>query len=344
MKLVVTVDTEEDNWDRYSTHENQVENIERIVPLQRLFDELDVKPTYLVTYPVATNARSVKILGKIMEEGKCEIGMHCHPWNTPPFDGKPFIRKQDTVLCNLSETLVYQKMSTLHESISRNFGVAPVSFRAGRWGLGPVVVRSLLRLGYRFDSSVTPFVNWQDCHGPDFSKLKPDLFRFGWDCCFGRENRKLLEIPVTIGFLQLNFPISKELMRAADSKWGRKLKLYAILSRLGVLNRVWLSPELSDVESMIKLAWRMRRNNCPYLNMTFHSTSLLGGNNSFVKINEEKNFFKKIKDFLLFCRNSGCTSLSLSEFGEDVASLGGCVSAESSIFSSCRRVERQKEM
>lgn len=83
MKLIITIDTEEDNWSRYSATDNPVENIERIVPLQQLFDEFGVRPTYLVDYPVATNPKSVSVFKRILEEGKYEIGMHCHPWNTP---------------------------------------------------------------------------------------------------------------------------------------------------------------------------------------------------------------------------------------------------------------------
>ena len=65
-KLVVTIDTEEDSWNPYSAEENTVKNVERIIPLQKLFDEYGVTPTYMVTYPVATNPRSVAILKRIL--------------------------------------------------------------------------------------------------------------------------------------------------------------------------------------------------------------------------------------------------------------------------------------
>ena len=131
-KLILTVDTEEDNWDRYSTTDNPVKNIEKIVSLQKMFDQFGIKPTYLITYPVATNPRSITILKKILKEGKCEIGMHCHPWNTPPFEEE--INDINSMLCNLSEELVHKKLTTFHQAIGENFDIVPVSFRSGRWG------------------------------------------------------------------------------------------------------------------------------------------------------------------------------------------------------------------
>ena len=67
MFLVITIDAEEDNWSRYSATDNPVSNIERLIPLQQLFDEFGIRPTYLVSYPVATNPRSVEILKTILK-------------------------------------------------------------------------------------------------------------------------------------------------------------------------------------------------------------------------------------------------------------------------------------
>jgi len=61
MKLVVTIDTEEDNWGDYSPNGYTLENITYIPELQDLFDEYRVLPTYLVTYSVATDPQSSTI-------------------------------------------------------------------------------------------------------------------------------------------------------------------------------------------------------------------------------------------------------------------------------------------
>jgi hypothetical protein len=316
MKLIVTIDTEEDNWASYSTTDNPVENIERIIPLQKLFDEFGVMPTYLISYPVATNLKSVTILKRILEEGKCEIGMHCHPWNTPPFNENKEICEYDTMLCNLPEELQYLKLKFLHEVICNNFGIVPVSFRAGRWGGGPAAARSISRLGYRVDSSVLSYVNWESYHGPDFSSCGPEPFRFYPDDILYKDNKgSLLQVPATVGFLQKNFKVCEWLMKKADTRNCRKFHLTGILSRIGLLNKVWLCPEFADTESMISLTRRMQENNYPCLNMHFHSTSLLAGLSPFVStVKAEEQFLQKIRVFLRYTRAAGIEPLTLAHF------------------------------
>ena len=316
MKLIITIDTEEDNWDRYSATDNPVSNIDRIPALQSLFDEFGVRPTYLVTYPVAANPRSVEILKRILDEGKCEIGTHCHPWNTPPFDEKCAITEWDTMLCNLPEEIVHQKLTVLHDTICKNFEIVPVSFRSGRFGFSPAVADSLCRLGYLADTSVTPFINWQSSHGPDYFNFGPEPFRFG-PAGLSRNNKKgpLLEVPVTIGFHQTNFHLCRFLIRATGHRLSARINLRGILFCLRLLNQFWLSPEVADADAMIRLARRMEKNKYPALNLTFHSTSLKNGLSPFVKSHADENqFFDKIRSFLDHARNAGWESVTLAEF------------------------------
>jgi hypothetical protein len=170
MYLIITIDTEEDNWGDYSPTGHALENIERIPDLQQLLNEFNVKPTYLITYPVATDERAISILKGILDEGKCEIGSHCHPWNTPPFE--EVNNKKNSMLCNLPIDLQFNKISFLHQTIQNNFGITPISFRAGRWGFNQEVAKNLFRLGYQIDTSITPFVDWADFHGPAFSRIR----------------------------------------------------------------------------------------------------------------------------------------------------------------------------
>lgn len=91
MKLVGTVDVEEDQWGitlpRYAT----ALNVRRLPTLQKLLHEFGSIPTYLLTYPVANDPRAVAILQEILDGGGCEIGMHCHPWTTPPYGLMPLL-------------------------------------------------------------------------------------------------------------------------------------------------------------------------------------------------------------------------------------------------------------
>jgi hypothetical protein len=313
MYLIITIDTEEDNWGGYSLTDYTVENIEKIPYLQDLFNEFDVKPTYLITYPVATDKRAVSILKRILDEGKCEIGTHCHPWNTPPFEEEN--TKRNSMLCNLSVGLQYKKMMLLHYTIKKNFGIEPVSFRAGRWGYSQDIARNLYRLGYRIDTSITPFMDWTDYYGPDFSDVFPQPFRFSLEDIFKESpNGYLIEIPITVGFLQQNFRLSNRILKILEMKTIKKLGLAGVLYRLNLLNRVWLSPEFSDTNEMIKLTQVMMKKNYKLINMTFHSSSLEAGLSQFVKTKDDKKqFFQRLREFLAFTRDAGIESIRLSE-------------------------------
>ena len=315
MKLIITIDTEEDNWNRYSATDNPVTNIERIPALQRLFDDFEIRPTYMVTYPVATYPRSVEILKEILEQGKCEIGAHCHPWNTPPFDDKAVIIERDTMLCNLPEAVVHEKLSTLHHAISENFRVVPVSFRAGRWGFGPAVARSLCRLGYKVDTSVTAFTDWSKWHGVDYRDLGPRPYRFSSENILQEVNSgELLQMPASVGFLQKNYNRCNMVLKFLDFSFVRKCKIRGLLHRLKILNKVELSPEMSTSQNMIALANRMQGLGFVYLNMFFHSTSLVPGMSPFVKNREDEiNFFKRLEAFFSFTCKAGIESITLSQ-------------------------------
>lgn len=86
MYFTVTIDTEEDNWGEYDRESYSIENIRRIPRLQQIFDDRGVRPTYLITHPVASSRLGVDTLAHLQDEGRCEVGTHPHPWNTPPLE------------------------------------------------------------------------------------------------------------------------------------------------------------------------------------------------------------------------------------------------------------------
>lgn len=314
MKYVITIDTEEDNWSNYSSTKNSTENIRRIDSLQEIFNRNNVKPTYLISYPVATNPNSIFILRKILEKNNCEIGMHCHPWNTPPFEEE--INTCNSMLCNLPSSLVLKKLTTLYEVIEKNFRVSPVSFRAGRLGFSSSVANALCKLGFQVDSSVSPYTDWREYGGPDFSDFPLYPYKFNPDnlktpCSDG----VLLELPVTIGFLQSNFTRCQKLSRFLEGYYGKKLRLKGILNKLRLLNKIWLSPETSSASDMIKLAQRLQRLNYSFLNLSFHSTSLMAGLGPFVRCkSDEKIFLDKIEKFLQYTAKNNMQSTTLSHY------------------------------
>jgi len=313
VKLVVTIDTEEDNWGSFSLTRYTFENIARIPGLQEMFDSFNVTPTYLLTYPVATDEKAVSILKAISDADKCEIGAHCHPWNTPPFEEEKNAR--NSMLCNLPADLQYAKLKYLQETIREHFGVDPISFRSGRFGYNTTVARNLHRLGYKIDTSITPYTNWTRSHGTDFTRLSPRPFRFARDNAFEEcAGGDLIEVPVTVGFLQRDFSRSNYIFEAVTRSPINKLRLTGLLCRLRLVNKVWLSPEVSASRTMIRLAQTMSRNGYPILNLVFHSPGLKAGLTPFTRTEaEEKRFLQRLQEFLVFGRDAGFEPIRLSE-------------------------------
>jgi len=313
MYLVITIDTEEDNWGEYSPKGSTVENILKVPQLQDLFDKFTVKPTYLVTYPVAKDNKAVSILKGILDKGNCEIGTHCHPWNTPPF--KEVRSKRNSMLCNLQNDLQFHKIEVLHNTITDNFGIEPVSFRAGRWAYSEEVGRNIHKLGYKIDTSITPYTNWADNFGPNYLDYSPSPFRY--HPMNTREKSSagyILEIPATIGFLQTNYKMISSIQKIMRQKYFRYLKLIGLAEKLNIMNKVWLCPEFSDSRTMIKLAKTMDQNKFPLINMVFHSSALKAGITPYVKTeSDQKSFLRNISEFLVFSKNEGIESITLSE-------------------------------
>ena len=85
MHLLVGIDTEGDNqWDAAARAHQTFENIYALPRLHALFARHGVRPTYVITYPVASDPRSADVLRELLAGGDCEIGAHHHAWETPP--------------------------------------------------------------------------------------------------------------------------------------------------------------------------------------------------------------------------------------------------------------------
>lgn len=313
VKVFITIDTEEDNWGSFTDPIGSVDNVLALPRLQELFNKYGAVPTYLINYPVASQQRSIDVLSTFLSEGVCEIGTHCHPWNTPPIE--EVINDRNSMMCNLDYALLIKKMRHLHKTIEDNFQVKPVSFRAGRWALSEDVARCLSELGYLVDTSMTPFVDWSSIQGPNFrhSSTRPFYFKAN-DLSESDDMGDLLEMPPTIGFYQPNFQLCDYLMNRIEESWLSRLRLLGVLDRLNLLNFHWLSPEMSSGKEMVKLSKAFIKSGHQFLNMSFHSTSLLPGKSPFVGDEAELDLFlDNIEFFLQYVEKSGFDFLPLSK-------------------------------
>lgn len=316
--VTVSIDTEEDDWGSYRRDGTSAANIECLIELQDLFDRWGARPTYLVNRAPLVAQRAVEILGSVAAREGVEIGAHCHPWNTPPFvDDSGPVR---TMMCTYTAEENRAKLREVKRCLAQELDVVPRSFRAGRWGLGPTVAGPLAAEGFTVDCSVSPFINWSEESGPDYSSAPHLPYRFEPDRpLVPRSDGSMVQLPTTIGFVRGDSRRGAALRRRLEKSWLRRLKVVGLLDRAGLLARRWLSPETSSGETMVRLSAACVRSGQPFLQLTFHSCTLLPGATPFVRDeHDRKRFLASIDRVLGFWAESGFRFRTLAEAGEEM--------------------------
>jgi hypothetical protein len=292
-QLVVVIDTEEEfdwNAEPDSTADG-VSAMAHIDRAQTIFNEYGIKPCYVIDYPVASQPQGYGLLKQFAEKGQCEIGAHLHPWVNPPIEET--LSRPNTYPGNLPEALERQKLRVLRDKIQENFGVAPIAYKAGRYGFGPNTTNILQELGFNIDLSVCPPLDSRADGGPDYRRFDAHPFWFG-----GREN-PILELPCTGGFIGWASAAAIPLFEAAQAL--RKFKAAGILSRLGAVDRLMLSPEGFSPAEHIKLTRALYKQGVRTFTWSFHSPSVVPGNTTYVQDDAQlRQFLDSFRRFFDF--------------------------------------------
>lgn len=296
--LIVSLDTEEDNWSRSRT-DVTVENIGELRRQARFFESLGVRPTYFTSYHVATDTCAAAVMRDIGGEGRAEIGAHLHPWNTPPLT-EAFVPRNSMVK-NLPADLQRAKIRTLTEAMQQAFGQRPTAFRAGRYGIGPDTVAALVSCGYRVDSSISPFVSLEAVDdGPTFVGAPIVPYRLGSD----RDVRTpvpdgpIVEVPLSYGFSRGPFSVFEPVQRLLEAA-PPSLHLPGIAVRTGLVRRLSLSPEFQSVAQMLTLSARLLEHGARHLHISWHTPSLKPGLSPFTRTTADvERLFATIEGYL----------------------------------------------
>jgi hypothetical protein len=272
-QLVVIVDTEEEfDWSKpFSRDAVAVTSIAAQSDIHPLFDRWGIVPTYLVDWPVATTPASVAVLRGLMEAGKCEIGTHLHPWVNPPYD--EVVSRANSYAGNLPRELERRKLTALTEAISASFGAAPKVYRAGRYGFGPNTAALLEELGYQVDASIVPHTSFAADGGPDFRGRPDRPHRLG----------TLLELPLSAGFVGRLAGQGPALYPVLADPRLRPARLPGIASRLGLLERIRLTPEGVGLADLKRLTRAMVQRGHRVFSFCYHSPSLAVGHTPYVR-------------------------------------------------------------
>jgi peptidoglycan/xylan/chitin deacetylase (PgdA/CDA1 family) len=311
MHLLVGIDTEGDNqWDAAARANQTFENIYALPRLHALFARHRVRPTYVVTHPVASDPRSAEILRALLGGGDCEIGAHHHAWETPPCT--PDDVRRHPYASSLPREQFEAQLESLTRAIEAAVGRRPVSYRSGRFGFAAEHVAGLERLGYRVESSVAPLFYESHKGGPEFVSAPLTPYFLAYDSAVTAGASNVLEIPVSAG---LNRRLPRALQYAyARAPWPYTTK--RVLRALRLLRMRWLRPSYSTLEDMCALARDLARANEPVLNVLFHSSEAIPGGSPYNRTQAELDAFcDRLERFFRFATETlGAMPATLSEF------------------------------
>jgi hypothetical protein len=268
--ILIGIDTEaDDQWSERGRTHLSVTNARCLPNLQALFDSLGVRPTYLVSYEMATEDLSRGVLKDLERSGRCEIGAHLHPWSTPPFRGDE--SQGHRFPHQLPDDLLKSQLEALTDVIEKEIGVRPLTYRAGRWGLDGRTLRLLEALGYTSDTSVDPLLNERRKGGPFFGGAPTEPYHPDYEDVRRPGPARILEIPVSSA-------TRPHLPKALEALYARlpPIPYRGALKRLGI-HPVWLRPSYTSLPEMKALASHLVSRGVSCLNIPFHSSELLPG-------------------------------------------------------------------
>jgi hypothetical protein len=266
------IDTEEDfDWGApFSRCGFGLESVANLAVCQSYFEDAGVQPLYLVDYPIVQSDLAVEILGPSAAEGKCDIGVQLHPWVSPPFEED--ISRLNSFAGNLPLALEQAKIIGLRDAIMERFRVTPVTYRAGRYGLGPNSIGLIEAAGLKIDSSVRSRFSYAKEGGPDYAQSPLAPYWTG-------DGGRILELPLTTviaGWLR-NIGLS------THGSFAQRASQNAVCSRIGAAERIALTPEGIPADKACTGIDVAIENGLPLLNFSFHSPSLMAGHTPYVR-------------------------------------------------------------
>ena len=292
--LFITVDTEEDNsWDT-SSNCLKCSNWKNIFLFQTICEKYHFKPIYLLSYSMLLNNEFSNYLTNLQNNSKCFLGIHLHPWSTPPFI--PSVDdniKNRSIVSDYTYAQLNEKISNLCHLFRKRFGTNPTICRAGRWCTSNDYFDVLKNNGCCIDCSFTPGLNLTSTlgaktNGNNYAKYKQRIYFL---------DSGITEIPMTT--------------MKRKCLYGKTFKSRFKNFLMG--KNFWLRPALCDYNELVYITNVMEDKE--YLMFMIHSTELFAGLNPYIKTKYELTLFlKNIKKYFGFLRNKGYQTIGVEAF------------------------------
>ena len=307
-RVLLTVDTEEEfDWNGPFSRENwSLNHITALPGFQQFCEGIDVVPVYLIDWPVATSPLARDILGEAVRNGRAEVGVQLHPWVNPPFEEE--VSGFNSYTGNLPIELERRKFIQLQDAIIKNFDTAPMIYRAGRYGLGSASADLLCERGIAIDSSVRANFDYSDQHGPNYTYHPTSPY-------WVDKERNLLELPLTTVFWG---------MLRRQGRWlypqiSRLPHLRGVMSKMGLLERIALTPEGITLEEALRGIDIAVDEGLPLLVLSFHSPSLKPGFSPYVRTEEDlEEFYGWMRGVYAYLNQRGVRPTSVAEIMQQV--------------------------
>lgn len=274
--------------------------VHRLAPL---FARYGAKATYLLSPEILRDERSVDVFRKLAPNA--ELGTHLHGEYAEPEAWEPDVTS--VFQRDYPPALERQKLAYLTDLFIRAFDHQPLSFRAGRFGIGPASIGILEDLGYAVESSVTPFMDWASAgakglsfHGAPTQPYHPDRALPAQ-----RGNARILEVPVTI-----------------------KPRVWSAIPAIGKLVEPrWLRPTRGTSEALVRVAEdeiadarRAAPGRPVFLNAMFHNVEIVPGTSPYAA-NEDaaRAILGRLEALLAFAERESITVVGLGDIPDILA-------------------------
>lgn len=270
--------------------------------LQPLFESFGAKPTYLLSPEVLRDEASVEVLRAL--EDRAELGTHLHGEYAEPDAFEPDVTT--AFQRDYTPEVERRKLTYLTDRFIRAFGHQPLSFRAGRFGIGSSSIEILESLGYAVESSVTPLMDWSSAGAPGLAfpdaptqPYRPDPLAPGQP-----GDAAILEVPVTI----------------RRSVWNA---LPIVGSRI---DPRWLRPTRGTADGLVRVAEdeiadaRRRAPGRPVvLNAMFHNVEVVPETSPYAATEDEaRGILGRLRALLEFARRESISVVGLGDVPEIV--------------------------
>lgn len=295
-RFIITVDTEGDDlWNYHQGDIIRTENTLYIPRFQELCEKYRLKPVYLTNYEVINDNRFVNYVKAKIETGKCEVGIHVHAWNNPPFYSLNDKYGGNPYLVEYPDKVMRDKFEVTFNLIREKLGINVLSHRAGRWAMDDRYFKLLAQYGIKVDCSYTPFVSWNDCPGStisggaDYRNIPLQPFYKG----------TVLEVPMTI----------RRFFHIPTGSFKYKIK--ASLKR----PPVWLRPSTSSVSMMKIILSKILNEPTDYAEFMIHSSELMPSGSPYYKSEDAiESLYKAIDEVFNYAIENNFEGCTLSEY------------------------------